>query len=112
MNTDKEQTHTVGHLDPPRNISGSLKKHLISWRPFGTTHEISGRKKNEGDNPSNLYCLQSESGANPASAGSGADTTSPKEKPNSLFSCCGRQHLRLRSVDGVALPRPRGDQEP
>ena len=29
MNTDKEQTHTVADHDPPRNISGSLKKHLI-----------------------------------------------------------------------------------
>jgi hypothetical protein len=39
MNTDAEQTHTIGHLDPPRAPRGTIHSNFVSGRPFGTTHE-------------------------------------------------------------------------
>jgi hypothetical protein len=42
MNTDREQTRTIGHLDPPRHVSGALDNDFLSARPFGTTHELTG----------------------------------------------------------------------
>ena len=38
MNTDAEQTHTIGHLDPPRAPRGTIHSNYVSGRPFGTTH--------------------------------------------------------------------------
>jgi hypothetical protein len=40
QNTDRERSHTIGHLDPPRPGTGSLTDHLTSAAPFGTTHEL------------------------------------------------------------------------
>ncbi len=40
QNRDREQTITIGNLDPPRNMSGDLVNSLSSRRPFGTTHEL------------------------------------------------------------------------
>ena len=43
MATDREQTHTIGHLDPPRPPMGDLINNaILPFRPFGTTHEIMG----------------------------------------------------------------------
>ncbi|MCB1541426.1 MAG: hypothetical protein KDJ25_11465 [Rhodoblastus sp.] len=42
MNTNAEETRTIGHLDPARNVSGDISTRLVSWKPFGTTHEIAG----------------------------------------------------------------------
>ena len=51
--TDKEQSHTIGHLDPPRPAGGALIDYLTSAQPFGTTHELYGlsRNKPETHNP-------------------------------------------------------------
>jgi hypothetical protein len=40
QNTDRERSHTIGHLDPPRPGTGSLTDALTSAAPFGTTHEL------------------------------------------------------------------------
>src|SRR4029077_7073223 len=43
MNTDREQTRTIGHLDPPRPPMGNLtNKAILPFRPLGTTHELLG----------------------------------------------------------------------
>lgn len=42
MNTDVEQTHTIGHLDPPRAPRGTISQNYASAKPFGTTHEARG----------------------------------------------------------------------
>jgi hypothetical protein len=43
MNTDREQTRTIGHLDPPRPPMGQLTSmSILPFRPFGTTHEMTG----------------------------------------------------------------------
>lgn len=42
MNTDVEQTRTIGHLDPPRGPLGAARDYYFSGRPFGTTHEARG----------------------------------------------------------------------
>lgn len=42
MNTDIEETHTIGHLDPPRSPEGTLNSNHFSGRPLGTTHELKG----------------------------------------------------------------------
>jgi hypothetical protein len=43
MNTDQEQTRTIGHLDPPRPpFNGLMNSTTISFKPFGTTHEMIG----------------------------------------------------------------------
>jgi hypothetical protein len=42
MNTDVEQTHTIGHVDPPRAPRGTINRYYASGRPFGTTHEARG----------------------------------------------------------------------
>lgn len=42
MNTDVEQTRTIGHLDPPRAPRGTIRHNYYSGRPFGTTHEARG----------------------------------------------------------------------
>lgn len=43
QNTDREESHTIGNLDPPRPASGVLADALPSAAPFGTTHEMLGR---------------------------------------------------------------------
>ena len=42
MNTDVEQTHTIGQLDPPRSAQGITSPRGFSGRPVGTTHELVG----------------------------------------------------------------------
>ena len=58
METNTEETHTIGHLDPPRSPGGHLAHYMASAHPFGTTHELRGyeeldsdivRKRNVGD---------------------------------------------------------------
>ncbi len=58
MNTDVEQTRTIGHLDPPRGPLGAARDYYFSGRPFGTTHEARGwrfsgpqRKQTREDGP-------------------------------------------------------------
>lgn len=38
----REQSHTIGNLDPPRPAAGLLADALPSAAPFGTTHELLG----------------------------------------------------------------------
>jgi hypothetical protein len=40
QNSDKESSHTIGHLDPPRVGAGLYTDGLASQAPFGTTHEM------------------------------------------------------------------------
>jgi hypothetical protein len=40
MNTNPEESRTLGHVDPPRLPVGSVRN--FSGRPFGTTHELTG----------------------------------------------------------------------
>jgi hypothetical protein len=40
QNTNRETSHTIGHLDPPRSGAGLFSDGLGSWAPFGTTHEM------------------------------------------------------------------------
>ena len=41
MATDREQTRTIGHLDPPRPPMGDLINNaILPFRPIGTTHEV------------------------------------------------------------------------
>lgn len=42
QNSAREQSHTIGHLDPPRPAEGLLADALPSAAPFGTTHELLG----------------------------------------------------------------------
>jgi hypothetical protein len=42
MQTDPEQTRTLGHLDPPRSPLGTTRQYYFSAHPFGTTHELRG----------------------------------------------------------------------
>ena len=42
MQTDPEQTRTIGHLDPPRAPRGSFQNEYFPGSPFGTTHELRG----------------------------------------------------------------------
>lgn len=54
MNTNPEESRTLGHLDPPRGPVGVVTN--FSGRPFGTTHELVGiepaqdRTKRKRDN--------------------------------------------------------------
>lgn len=43
QHTDREESHTIGNLDPPRPASGVLADALPSAAPFGTTHEMLGQ---------------------------------------------------------------------
>lgn len=49
MNTDLEQTRTIGHLDPPRPAYGHLLQSGASEQPFGTTHEMGGLRKRDAE---------------------------------------------------------------
>lgn len=40
MQTDPEQTQTIGNLDPPRSPRGNLRTYGATMKPFGTTHEL------------------------------------------------------------------------
>jgi hypothetical protein len=42
QNSAREDSHTIGHLDPPRPAAGLLADALPSAAPFGTTHELLG----------------------------------------------------------------------
>ncbi|MDR3463260.1 MAG: hypothetical protein P4L76_13195 [Beijerinckiaceae bacterium] len=42
QNSAREQSHTIGHVDPPRPAEGLLADDLPSAAPFGTTHELLG----------------------------------------------------------------------
>ncbi len=42
MNTDVDQTRTIGQLDPPRPAEAITSSRGFSGRPFGTTHELVG----------------------------------------------------------------------
>jgi hypothetical protein len=42
MNTDVEETHTIGNLDPPRPPQDRSSEFHFSGFPFGTTHELRG----------------------------------------------------------------------
>lgn len=45
MQTDPEQTQTIGNLDPPRSPRGNLRSYGATMKPFGTTHEIRASDK-------------------------------------------------------------------
>ncbi|WP_041748056.1 hypothetical protein [Bradyrhizobium cosmicum] len=45
MQTDPEQTQTIGNLDPPRSPRGNLHSYGATMKPFGTTHEIRASDK-------------------------------------------------------------------
>ncbi|GJD46111.1 hypothetical protein AFCDBAGC_3991 [Methylobacterium cerastii] len=42
QNTAREDSHTIGNLDPPRPAAGVLADAQQSAAPFGTTHELMG----------------------------------------------------------------------
>ncbi|QGY05596.1 hypothetical protein MMSR116_29635 [Methylobacterium mesophilicum SR1.6/6] len=42
QNTTREDSHTIGNLDPPRPAAGVLADAQPSAAPFGTTHELLG----------------------------------------------------------------------
>ena len=42
QNTAREDSHTIGNLDPPRPAAGVLADAQPSAAPFGTTHELMG----------------------------------------------------------------------
>ena len=42
INTDHEQTRTIGHFEAPRAAFGNLLLSSSSEKPFGTTHELAG----------------------------------------------------------------------
>ena len=42
QNTTREESHTIGNLDPPRPAAGVLADAQTSAAPFGTTHELMG----------------------------------------------------------------------
>jgi hypothetical protein len=42
QNSVREESHTIGHLDPARPANGLLADTLPSAAPFGTTHELLG----------------------------------------------------------------------
>jgi hypothetical protein len=42
QNSVREESHTIGHLDPARPAAGLLADTLPSAAPFGTTHELLG----------------------------------------------------------------------
>jgi hypothetical protein len=42
QNSVREESHTIGHLDPARPADGLLADTLPSAAPFGTTHELLG----------------------------------------------------------------------
>jgi hypothetical protein len=44
--TDPEQSHTIGNIDPPRVPYGALTHDSFSARPFGATHELRGINPN------------------------------------------------------------------
>jgi hypothetical protein len=45
MQTDPEQTQTLGNLDPPRSPRGNLRTYGATMKPFGTTHELRASDK-------------------------------------------------------------------
>lgn len=45
MQTDPEQTQTIGNLDPPRSPRGNLRSYGATMKPFGTTHEMRASDK-------------------------------------------------------------------
>jgi hypothetical protein len=42
QNSAREESHTIGHVDPPRPAAGLLADAFPSAAPFGTTHELLG----------------------------------------------------------------------
>jgi hypothetical protein len=40
MQTDPEETLTIGNLDPPRSPRGTFRSYGATTKPFGTTHEL------------------------------------------------------------------------
>ncbi len=48
MNTDVEQTHTIGQLDPPRSVQSLTSSQGVSARPVGTTHQLMGWSNRSG----------------------------------------------------------------
>jgi hypothetical protein len=52
MNTDREQTRTIGHLDPPRPSTDTLIERVtLPFKPFGTTHELVGNRDRNSELP-------------------------------------------------------------
>ena len=51
MNTDQEQSHTIGNLDPPRPSVGDLTTSYLPGRPFGTTHQLQGYETTGKEKP-------------------------------------------------------------
>lgn len=52
MNTDREQTHTIGHLNPQRPSTDTLAERVtLPIRPFGTTHELVGDRDRNSETP-------------------------------------------------------------
>jgi hypothetical protein len=52
MNTDQEQTRTIGHFDPLRPpFGGLMNSQTLSFRSVGTTHELRGVQKTGNESP-------------------------------------------------------------
>ena len=52
MNTDREHTHTIGHLNPPRPSTDTLaERSTLPFKPFGTTHELIGAGDRDSEKP-------------------------------------------------------------
>ena len=49
QNSNPEYSRTIGNLDPPRSVAGTLAQIPNSTVPFGITHVISGKPERETD---------------------------------------------------------------
>jgi hypothetical protein len=59
MNTDVEQTHTIGQLDPPRSVQSLTSNQGVSARPVGTTHQLVGwSSRGGGQDPSSANKME------------------------------------------------------
>src|SRR5262245_61131851 len=64
MNTDREQTHTIGHLDPPRPSTDTLVERVtLPLKPFGTTHELIGDRDRNSEMPVQYLQIADSQGA-------------------------------------------------
>ena len=51
-NTDREQTHTIGHFNPQRPSTDTLSERAtLPIKPFGTTHELVGDRDRNSEQP-------------------------------------------------------------
>ena len=69
MNTDRELTHTIGHLNPPRPSTDTLvERSTLPFKPFGTTHELIGDRDRDSEKPAYYRDIASGPEASCASA--------------------------------------------